>query len=181
MTPSTLLIDTSATIENGAATTQEPIPDYVTQYQFATTFGIHKSTVKRAVDSGKLQSHSRPDGSRKLFLPEALQYFQDKIKISGQVIDTSSETSSNQPKTPLSTPKESVAIPVAQLMELQAKVAAIETEAKYLTQMLEEERKHRQAVEIDRDRWHTAYEGVKALPAPQPKPGIIARIFGRKT
>jgi hypothetical protein len=183
MTASTLTVDTSEPMDGTTATTPPALPDYVTQYQFATTFGIHKSTVKRAVDSGKIQAHRRPDGNR-LFLPEALQYFQDKIKKHSQVIDTSSETSINHPKAPVSTPPESVAIPVSQLMELQAKVAAIETEAKFLTQMLEEERKRRQATEADRDRWHTAYQEMKALPAPivQPEPqktGFFARLFGR--
>ena len=150
-------------------------PMYCTQYQFHKITGISKVTIKRHVDAGKIQLHSRADGRRLLFVPEAMNFYQDRIKKDSEVTVTNIELGNVTKLEPGKTYNNQVSEPV----ELISKLAAADMEIKYLKEMLEGERERRVKAEREQDRWHTAYEELKMLPAPaaQPAANTYARAF----
>ena len=145
---------------------------YITQYQLHKEYGIGKATINRAVKSGRLQLHDREDGVKRVFLPEALKLFQDRVKNEAELVETTQEgnqTASNGTLTELS--------------KLTMELALARQEIAHKEEIIRRIEEHKADIESERDHLRDEVTTLKALPAPAPtpqKPSLWQRLTGAK-
>jgi len=147
---------------------------YITQYQLHKEYGIGKATINRAVKSGRLQLHDREDGVKRVFLPEALKLFQDRVKSEAELVETTQEgnqTASNGTLT--------------ELAKLTMELALARQEIAHKEEIIRRIEEHKTDIERERDHLRDEVTTLKALPAPtvQPaqKPTLWQRLTGKAT
>lgn len=60
--------------------TTEHASEYWTLNKASKELGINKSTLSMDASKGKIQWHPQPDGSKKLFVPELLTFYAERLK-----------------------------------------------------------------------------------------------------
>lgn len=152
--------------------------------QAAKFAGVGKTTISRAVSSGRLSATKNADGGYSIDPAELCRVYDVKVDEKGQPIRPEQsqgdvagqgETAGNGDLAP------------SERQNLQQLLAVLEERIDGLKGSVEAERRRADAAESDRDRWAQQAERISALlPAPaeqaQPirQPGLIGRIFGRK-
>jgi hypothetical protein len=58
---------------------ETPPNEYWSMSQASRTLGINKGIISQDVSKGKIQWHARPDGTKKLFVPELYNVYSDKL------------------------------------------------------------------------------------------------------
>ena len=135
---------------------------YISLSQAAKLWGKSKNTLSVDIAKGKIQWVEHR-GKRALMMGQLSGLYGDPNKrTSGE---QSYGTEVERPETEERT---------AEINGLRAVLEAKEEQIALLKDQIERER-------INAERWHTAYEQVKALPAPAAtaKPGLLARLLGR--
>jgi septal ring factor EnvC (AmiA/AmiB activator) len=158
---------------------------YGTQYEFFKLTGVPKSTIKRAVDDGKLQLHQQPDGRNLILFAQAYSLFSTHINRRTQVFDKSPERTELEQSDSI----KSVSAPTQELMELSVKLSANEAELKQLHERLKDKEKQLDDVKGDRDHWREEHKRMTLLlssaaqqeasnpQGDQPRPNWLQRLF----
>jgi hypothetical protein len=153
--------------------------EYWSMSQASKMLGINKGMISQDVSKGKIQWHERPDGTKKLFVPELYHVYADKLAKRKKQLETAAEQVSSPESKPTSNGE------VTGVIEAKEEVIAL------LKSQLEEMRRDVTDIKQDRDHWRRqaeqATEIILALPAPNPitpvttheKRGFVARLFGR--
>ena len=146
---------------------------YITQYQLHKEYGIGKATINRAVKAGRLQLHDREDGVKRVFLPEALKLFQDRVKNEAELVETTQEgnqTASNGT--------------LAELSKLTLELALARQEIAHKEEIIRRIEEHKADIESERDHLRDEVTTLKALPAPAAqapqKPTLWQRLTGAR-
>ena len=135
---------------------------YISLSQAAKLWGKSKNTLSVDLSKGKLQWVEH-QGKRSLMMGQLAELYGPlDAKPS---IEQSNGTESERPVLVERT---------AEINGLRAVLQSKEEQIALLKEQLDHER-------LNAERWHTAYEQVKMLPAPKPatKPGFLSRMFGR--
>jgi len=160
--------------EPAKGTTGPGAHSYITQYQLHKDFGVGKATINRAVKAGKLQLHDRPDGTKRVFVPEAMQLFQDLIKKGPELVETTQQRN----ETAASGTSEEIA-------KLALELALARQEIAHKEEIIRRVEEHKADIERERDHLREEVTTLKALPAPavQPvqKPTLWQRLTGKAT
>ena len=156
-------------------TAPNPPAEYWSMSQASRVLGINKGIISQDVAKGKIQWHDRPDGTRKLFVPELYTVYADKLAKKKKRL----EIGDNTPDGTETKPPEN--------REVTAVVEAKEEVIALLKSQLDEMRRATDDIRQDRDHWRRQAEEatglLKALPAPasytapQEKRGFFARLF----
>jgi len=128
---------------------------YITQYQFHKDYGVPKASINRAVQSGRLQLHLRPDATKRVFLPEALQVFGDKVKGPPELIGSMQDRNQT-----------TVDGTLTELSDLRLKLALAEQELRHKEEIIRRIEDHKADVERERERLRDEVTALKALPPP---------------
>lgn len=145
---------------------------YITQYQLHKDYGIGKATINRAVKSGRLQLHDREDGVKRVFLPEALKLFQDRVRNEAELVETTQE--GNQTTS---------AGTLTELAKLTMELALARQEIAHKEEIIRRIEEHKADIESERDHLREEVTTLKALPAPAltpQKPNLWQRLTGAK-
>jgi excisionase family DNA binding protein len=124
----------------------------------ATQAGTSKSTILRAIQSGRLSAARTDDGGYSIDPSELFRVYQPKSP--PVAADHSTDQSAGQDAPPAATPDTT---------ELRIHNAQLESEINALKAILEAEKKRAEEIREDRDRWARQAERL-ALPAPEESP-----------
>jgi hypothetical protein len=117
--------------------------------------GTSKSTILRAIQSGRLSASRLEDGGYSIDPAELTRVYPPRSSI--VAADQSADRSVGQDTTPRGTDSAT---------ELRIRNATLEAELGVMCQLLEAEKRRAEELREDRDRWHAQAERL-ALPAPE--------------
>ncbi|WP_152048787.1 hypothetical protein [Aureimonas psammosilenae] len=161
--------------------------------QAAKVAGVGKTTIARAVSSGRLSATRNDDGSYAIDPAELSRVYDvqperlEKVQ-KGETVETDDDDGREERDATLR-------IDAAEEARRQLATMVLEERVKALERLLEAERDRREAVERDRDRWHDQAKIATALLPPPPAPvapapaneapetpraGLLDRLFGRR-
>lgn len=148
--------------------------------QAAKLAGVGKTTISRAIASGRLSASRRDDGGYSIDPAELSRVYDvrpDRLDKPVTPSTVSQDGSEERGATP----------DAAEETRRALEVVVLEQQILALRQIVDSERERREAAEIDRDRWADQAARIAALLPPPPsndtgkKPGFIDRILGRKS
>lgn len=158
--------------------------------QAAKAAGVGKTTIARAVSSGRLSATRRDDGTYAIDPAELSRVYDvrperlERVEKGEPIEDETDEDGSEERDATLR-------IDAAEEARRQLATLVLEERVRALETLLAAERDRRQAVEEDRDRWHEQARKATALLPPPPAPandppetrkaGLIDRLLGRRS
>lgn len=140
--------------------------------QAAKVAGVGKTTVQRAIASGRLSATRNPDGGYAIDPAELARVYD--VRPDRLEKRDGGDPSRDRPVERDETPQDP---------ELATRLAVAEAQLAGLKQIVDAEKARADAAERDRDRWAAQAERLALLappPAPPAQPGLIARILGRR-
>lgn len=149
--------------------------------QAAKLAGVGKTTISRAIASGRLSAARNGDGGYAIDPSELARVY--TIELDPKTGEPIAATRSAERDT---TQAGTASLEQSERSELQSLLAVLEERIDGLKSTVDAERRRADAAEADRDRWASQAEKIAALlPAPasatnEKKPGLLDRVFGRK-
>jgi hypothetical protein len=132
--------------------------------------GKSKSVIWNKTKAGTLSSVSDGDGKKKYQVSELERVF--------------GTLSTPEPRTERTGGVSNQTEPTERTEELRLKLAEAQKEVEFLRERVKDKDERIEELRQDRDRWHSEFQSMKALPAPAAssppaKPGFWARLTGR--
>jgi hypothetical protein len=142
--------------------------------QAATASGVSKSTILRAIQSGRMSASRTDTGGYEIDPAELFRVYPATAR------DALRDTPAGHNAPPSSA--DGTAVAQQPVHTLQTRVAVLEAELSGLRETLQAERRRADETAVDRDAWRSQAERL-TLPAPKAapeRPGFLARLFGGK-
>jgi excisionase family DNA binding protein len=130
----------------------------LTMGQAARLAGVGKSTLSRAIKSGRLSATRQEDGSFRVDVAELSRIYSIRTETPGAVVETRAAVHQT---TPAETPRDP---------ELLAKVAALEAQIAAMNTLIEEVRRARDKAEAGEAQWREQAAEVKRITGPNQRP-----------
>lgn len=148
--------------------------------QAAKLAGVGKTTISRAVHSGRLSAVRNGDGGYQIDPAElARVYDLDAARLEKRETPEASSVTGHAERDAT----------LADRLKYQNEVRLLQAQVQALRDLMESEKARREQAEVDRDRWAKQAETVAALLPPPPmespiapvRVGLLKRLFGHKS
>jgi hypothetical protein len=123
----------------------------------AKATGLAKSTIHRAIKTGRLSARSK-DGTGYEIDPAELHRVFPPVGVASNPSNSSAESTAERSATPEESGSNTVEHPVKRDVELEVRLVKAEAQLEALKEVLELERKRAEELRQERDRWASALE-----------------------